>query len=352
MARARRRAGQLRACDAAPAGARRRPTAPRANSGGPGRADRHRSDRLPRAPAYGCRSGEKWRRARPRRRRREGRRAGRVSRVHRARVRRRGFVLTDSGGVQEETSALGVPCFTLREDSTERPVTVELGTNTILGAEPERIREIPGLPLVTAHRDAHTVLGRPRRRKGGGGARRVPCSAGASRGALTCAALAARWPSSNGTFQRHRAVRHTHARHDGRTAARTARRPGSRADRRVGSAIAGCRSSICRDGGEPADGERGRLAAGRLQRRDLQPRRDPRELEASAATLEDRPLRHRGDPARVRAVGHRLPAAVPRHVRVRRSGTRAAAQLWLVRDRIGIKPLYYSVHHGRLDVRV
>jgi UDP-N-acetylglucosamine 2-epimerase (non-hydrolysing) len=54
------------------------------------------------------------------------------------------FVLTDSGGVQEETSALGVPCFTLR-DSTERPVTVELGTNTVLGAEPLRIAEIPGL---------------------------------------------------------------------------------------------------------------------------------------------------------------------------------------------------------------
>ena len=54
------------------------------------------------------------------------------------------FVLTDSGGVQEETSALGVPCFTLR-DSTERPVTVELGTNTLLGLEPERIGEIPTL---------------------------------------------------------------------------------------------------------------------------------------------------------------------------------------------------------------
>ncbi|HEY8308975.1 MAG TPA: UDP-N-acetylglucosamine 2-epimerase (non-hydrolyzing), partial [Gemmatimonadaceae bacterium] len=48
------------------------------------------------------------------------------------------FVLTDSGGVQEETSVLGVPCFTLR-DGTERPVTVELGTNTVLGARPERI---------------------------------------------------------------------------------------------------------------------------------------------------------------------------------------------------------------------
>jgi UDP-N-acetylglucosamine 2-epimerase (non-hydrolysing) len=54
------------------------------------------------------------------------------------------FVVTDSGGVQEETSALGVRCFTLR-DSTERPVTVELGTNTILGVEPERIRSIPDL---------------------------------------------------------------------------------------------------------------------------------------------------------------------------------------------------------------
>jgi UDP-N-acetylglucosamine 2-epimerase (non-hydrolysing) len=53
-------------------------------------------------------------------------------------------VVTDSGGVQEETSALGVRCFTLR-DSTERPVTVELGTNTILGARPERLADVPEL---------------------------------------------------------------------------------------------------------------------------------------------------------------------------------------------------------------
>ncbi len=53
------------------------------------------------------------------------------------------FVITDSGGIQEETSALGVPCFTLR-DSTERPVTVELGTNTLLGLRPASILEIPG----------------------------------------------------------------------------------------------------------------------------------------------------------------------------------------------------------------
>ena len=53
-------------------------------------------------------------------------------------------VLTDSGGVQEETTALGVRCFTLRSN-TERPVTVTHGTNIVLGLRPERIREIPAL---------------------------------------------------------------------------------------------------------------------------------------------------------------------------------------------------------------
>jgi UDP-N-acetylglucosamine 2-epimerase (non-hydrolysing) len=51
-------------------------------------------------------------------------------------------VLTDSGGIQEETTYLGVPCFTLR-DNTERPVTVRVGTNTLLGLDPRRIAEIP-----------------------------------------------------------------------------------------------------------------------------------------------------------------------------------------------------------------
>jgi UDP-N-acetylglucosamine 2-epimerase (non-hydrolysing) len=54
------------------------------------------------------------------------------------------FVLTDSGGVQEETSALGVRCFTLRS-TTERPITIELGTNTLLGLEPERIGDVSAL---------------------------------------------------------------------------------------------------------------------------------------------------------------------------------------------------------------
>ena len=53
-------------------------------------------------------------------------------------------VVTDSGGIQEETTALQIPCFTLRAN-TERPITIELGTNTLLGLEPERLREIPSL---------------------------------------------------------------------------------------------------------------------------------------------------------------------------------------------------------------
>lgn len=46
------------------------------------------------------------------------------------------MVLTDSGGIQEETTALGVPCLTIREN-TERPITVEQGTNTLVGVEPQ-----------------------------------------------------------------------------------------------------------------------------------------------------------------------------------------------------------------------
>jgi UDP-N-acetylglucosamine 2-epimerase (non-hydrolysing) len=51
-------------------------------------------------------------------------------------------VLTDSGGIQEETTYLGIPCFTLR-DNTERPVTIRAGTNTLLGLDPAAIATIP-----------------------------------------------------------------------------------------------------------------------------------------------------------------------------------------------------------------
>jgi len=50
------------------------------------------------------------------------------------------LVLVDSGGIQEETTALGVPCLTMR-DNTERPVTIAEGTNALVGAEAERIVE-------------------------------------------------------------------------------------------------------------------------------------------------------------------------------------------------------------------
>lgn len=48
------------------------------------------------------------------------------------------LVLTDSGGIQEETTVLGVPCLTLR-DNTERPITVTMGTNRLVGRDPDFI---------------------------------------------------------------------------------------------------------------------------------------------------------------------------------------------------------------------
>ncbi len=71
------------------------------------------------------------------------------------------FVITDSGGIQEETSVLGIPCLTLRT-STERPVTCTHGTNELVGVEPDRVeaairraasrgREPAGIPLWDGH---------------------------------------------------------------------------------------------------------------------------------------------------------------------------------------------------------
>lgn len=64
-----------------------------------------------------------------------------------------GAVLTDSGGIQEETTYLGIPCFTLR-DNTERPVTIRAGTNTLLGLDPAAIASIPA--ALAASGDAPT----------------------------------------------------------------------------------------------------------------------------------------------------------------------------------------------------
>jgi UDP-N-acetylglucosamine 2-epimerase (non-hydrolysing) len=51
------------------------------------------------------------------------------------------MVLTDSGGIQEETTVLGIPCVTLR-NSTERPITCEMGTNILAGTDPDHIRRV------------------------------------------------------------------------------------------------------------------------------------------------------------------------------------------------------------------
>jgi UDP-N-acetylglucosamine 2-epimerase (non-hydrolysing) len=53
-------------------------------------------------------------------------------------MRRAHLLITDSGGIQEETTYLGVPCLTLRKN-TERPVTISLGTNILIGEDPSRI---------------------------------------------------------------------------------------------------------------------------------------------------------------------------------------------------------------------
>ncbi|MGD2081436.1 MAG: UDP-N-acetylglucosamine 2-epimerase (non-hydrolyzing) [Chromatiales bacterium] len=63
-------------------------------------------------------------------------------------LRRAALVLTDSGGLQEETTALGVPCVTLR-DNTERPVTIEEGTNVLVGTDPARINRAVSEILTT-----------------------------------------------------------------------------------------------------------------------------------------------------------------------------------------------------------
>ena len=80
-------------------------------------------------------------------------------------------MLTDSGGIQEETTYLGVPCFTLR-DNTERPVTVRAGTNTLLGLDPARIARDPG--GCSRPRGRRARRGNRRRQMGWAGGPAVP----------------------------------------------------------------------------------------------------------------------------------------------------------------------------------
>jgi UDP-N-acetylglucosamine 2-epimerase (non-hydrolysing) len=72
-----------------------------------------------------------------------------------------GTIVTDSGGVQEEASALGVPCYTLRAN-TERPVTISHGTNVLLGDDPERLDQVslsrhPPTPCAIPLWDGHAA---------------------------------------------------------------------------------------------------------------------------------------------------------------------------------------------------
>jgi UDP-N-acetylglucosamine 2-epimerase (non-hydrolysing) len=65
------------------------------------------------------------------------------------------MMLTDSGGVQEETTFLGVPCLTYR-NNTERPVTVSVGTNKVVGSDPDRLLHM-AMEVLDQPRPARTV---------------------------------------------------------------------------------------------------------------------------------------------------------------------------------------------------
>jgi UDP-N-acetylglucosamine 2-epimerase (non-hydrolysing) len=66
------------------------------------------------------------------------------------------IVLTDSGGIQEETTVLGIPCLTLREN-TERPITIEMGTNQLVGRNPRKIIEAVRAALEGPSTNDHRV---------------------------------------------------------------------------------------------------------------------------------------------------------------------------------------------------
>ena len=102
----------------------------------------------------------------------------------------------------------------------------------------------------------------------------------------------------------------------------------------------------------PAAGERGRDGLGRRSTaRSTTTRRSGPMLEASRPPV-PHALRHRDDRPRLRAVGRRLRRAVPRHVRVRDLGRAGGNELLLARDRMGIKPLYWTRASRPADLRI
>lgn len=70
-------------------------------------------------------------------------------------VRQSALTLTDSGGLQEETTVLGIPCMTLRPN-TERPITIELGSNELVYNDPDKIRDL-GLQALAGEWKSHAV---------------------------------------------------------------------------------------------------------------------------------------------------------------------------------------------------
>jgi UDP-N-acetylglucosamine 2-epimerase (non-hydrolysing) len=66
------------------------------------------------------------------------------------------LILTDSGGLQEESTVLGIPCLTLRHN-TERPITVEQGTNKLVGTDPDVIKREAKAALAAKPGERHPV---------------------------------------------------------------------------------------------------------------------------------------------------------------------------------------------------
>ncbi|HWF10478.1 MAG TPA: UDP-N-acetylglucosamine 2-epimerase, partial [Bryobacteraceae bacterium] len=73
-------------------------------------------------------------------------------------MRRATLVMTDSGGIQEETSYLSIPCLTLREN-TERPATLSLGTNTLTGSDYAKARRLVSEILSGQYRRGNPIPG-------------------------------------------------------------------------------------------------------------------------------------------------------------------------------------------------